>query len=708
MKHLLTVLLLIPLFPATRTLAGIIRVPLDQPSIQAGINAAVNGDTVLVADSTYYENINFAGKAITVASYYIMDLDTNHINNTIINGSQPTNPDAASAVSFTSGEDTTSVICGFTITGGTGTLSDGTSRVGGGIYCYASGSRITHNTIVNNTITHTGEARGGGIGTFPWGNNRYTIIENNIIESNTCISDYHAQGSGIYMPQGKISQNKIRLNLCQGNFVSVSVMGGGIHGASDSGDQRYLYISENLIESNVCINSANYSRGGGIFAWGGVIASLINNTINDNRVASLAEATGGGVALMHSQAPSIVQGNLIAGNLCNTFGSGGGMRLFETQGIQIVGNMFNDNGSAVWGGGISTWNASGTRIIGNEFRGNTADTSGGGLDIEESNNSIIDKNLFRQNTAKYGAGIFKFNGNSTITNNIIVENEAQQGGGIQDINYPSQSYVTQFINNTLTGNVANNGGGIYSWGVKFNIMNTICWGNSATFAQEIYLDGGTMDIAYSDIRFGADSIRLGSGATLNWLDGNISKEPMLRGDSLMLSDSSSCIGAGTLSYQLGSTVITCPPLCFLGRPRPFPPGSNPPDMGACESFLGSPLVGLDHPISAYIPESYGLKQNYPNPFNPMTVISWFIPNPAQGRDGQLARQDGTAGLAVSSPVKLSVYNLSGQRVTTLVDERQPAGNHSIEFDGSVLASGVYFYRLEAGDFVQTRKMLLVR
>lgn len=97
--------------------AQIIHVPDDQPTIQAGINAASDGDTVLVEEGTYVENINFIGKAITVTSWFIIDSDPDHIEYTVIDGSQPVDPDKAAVVTFESGEDTTSVICGFTITG---------------------------------------------------------------------------------------------------------------------------------------------------------------------------------------------------------------------------------------------------------------------------------------------------------------------------------------------------------------------------------------------------------------------------------------------------------------------------------------------------------------------------------------------------------------------------------------------------------------
>lgn len=86
--------------------------------------------------------------------------------------------------------------------------------------------------------------------------------------------------------------------------------------------------------------------------------------------------------------------------------------------------------------------------------------------------------------------------------------------------------------------------------------------------------------------------------------------------------------------------------------------------------------------------SFGLSQNYPNPFNPNTKISYSIP-----KDGF---------------VKLSVYNISGQLVKELVNRNQQAGNYSVDFDGSNLASGVYFYTLKSGSFVETKRLTLVK
>src|SRR4030042_3122284 len=180
MKQIGLILMAI-LLVAFQSFSQIINIPADQTTIQSGIDAAVSGDTVLVAEGTWYENINFKGKAITRASRFILDGDTSHISRTIIDGSQASNPDSASVVYMCSGEDTTSVLMGFTITGGEGTdfirkLIDGTSRnerAGGGVFIKASGGKITHNIIEEN---HVG---GNGGPDYQFGGGVYAYVINN-------------------------------------------------------------------------------------------------------------------------------------------------------------------------------------------------------------------------------------------------------------------------------------------------------------------------------------------------------------------------------------------------------------------------------------------------------------------------------------------------------------------------------------------------
>jgi photosystem II stability/assembly factor-like uncharacterized protein len=104
-----------------------------------------------------------------------------------------------------------------------------------------------------------------------------------------------------------------------------------------------------------------------------------------------------------------------------------------------------------------------------------------------------------------------------------------------------------------------------------------------------------------------------------------------------------------------------------------------------------------------VPAQYALDQNYPNPFNPSTKISYSVP-PLAGRD-LVRRADGQ--LTAVSFVRLSVYDVLGREVATLVDEAQAPGAHEVIWDARNVASGVYLYRLTAGSFVETRKMLLV-
>jgi hypothetical protein len=100
------------------------------------------------------------------------------------------------------------------------------------------------------------------------------------------------------------------------------------------------------------------------------------------------------------------------------------------------------------------------------------------------------------------------------------------------------------------------------------------------------------------------------------------------------------------------------------------------------------LTGVGESRSGVIPGEYGLGQNYPNPFNPATTIAYQIRSAGQ--------------------VTLRVYDVLGREVATLVDGYQSPGTHTKTFDGSRLSSGVYFYRLQSGSFVNTKKMVLAK
>lgn len=93
-------------------------------------------------------------------------------------------------------------------------------------------------------------------------------------------------------------------------------------------------------------------------------------------------------------------------------------------------------------------------------------------------------------------------------------------------------------------------------------------------------------------------------------------------------------------------------------------------------------------VSNVIPKEYALLQNYPNPFNPETKINFDIPNLAD--------------------VKISVYDITGKEIAVLVNEKLEPGSYSFKWNGASFASGIYFYRVQSGNFVQTRKMVLVK
>ena len=280
------------------TLPNMLNVPAEFSTIQAAIDAAVDGDVVLVEDNTYYENINFKGKAITVTSRFYVDGDTSHISNTIIDGSQHENPDSGSVVYFVSGEDTNSVLCGFTITGGSGTKMVNnalTLKGGAGIRMLLSGGIVENNIITQNTLQGTADVHFGAGMSAICNRGNYIIVRENTFKNNSMIAG-NGWGAGVGIgTEGTMIFEK---NIVSYNKIDASVngLGGGIMVDGNWDRDGQNIINRNTISYNEvhCVNNLN-TRGGGI-AVNYAHATITNNIIHNNT----CEGYGGGLHLNHN------------------------------------------------------------------------------------------------------------------------------------------------------------------------------------------------------------------------------------------------------------------------------------------------------------------------------------------------------------------------------------------------------------------------
>ncbi len=293
--HRLSVFLVLTCLVLFATLAGAqstLAVPGAYPTIQGAINAAVDGDTVEVSPGTYFENIEFSGKGITVRS-------TGGSGVTTIDGGF-----AGSVVTFTSGEGTDSILEGFTITSGTGTLCFG-APCGGGIFCALSSPTIVGNLITGNTATY-----GGGIGLEEHCHPR---IIDNVISNNTATE----LGAGIDV------------------FLVSSPL-----------------IDGNEITDNICLGVSNPNvdmpGGGGIAVENRCSPTITDNRISGNTVGAFG--VGGGVFCFYASSP-LIAGNQIDGN--SAYHGGGISCMLQSHPI-IVSSTFHENSAVSSGGAIQS------------------------------------------------------------------------------------------------------------------------------------------------------------------------------------------------------------------------------------------------------------------------------------------------------------------------------------------------------------------
>lgn len=268
---------------------AVLAVPAKYSSIQAAIDSAVPGDTVLVAPGRYYENIRFKGKGIVVASQFARTRNEADIERTIIDGSKPTHPDTGTVVRFVNQEDSTAVLEGFTITGGTGTIwLDAKDlayfREGGGILCELGSPTIRSNHIVDNVATAT----------------------TNNVNGDSLLS---AGGGAI---RCGYSEPTITNNVIRGNKGRY---GGGI----------VLFHSAGIVKNNLIVDNTGGEDFGGAGLW--IVGSLsyrlttlvehntiVNNTSTTADASNPRAMKGRGGALIIAQNKVIFRNNLVWGN----------------------------------------------------------------------------------------------------------------------------------------------------------------------------------------------------------------------------------------------------------------------------------------------------------------------------------------------------------------------------------------------------------
>jgi hypothetical protein len=352
------------------------------------------------------------------------------------------------------------------------------------------------------------------------------------------------------------------------------------------------------------------------------------------------------------------------------------------------------------GGGIACRNSSPT-ITNNIIISDSVPGIGGGIFCSDNSSPKIINNVIKENTAGSGGGICGGGSQTIIANNLIIQNTAEgQGGGID--------LASGIIaNNIIDRNSAPQGGGIWACPPCQMINNIV---TNSQSGEGIYCSGYGMTISYNDVWYNnggnfscsgyGDLTKTNRNGTPCDSFYNIIQNPNFVVDGYHFAGPSPCIDAGN------NNAPTLPPTDFDGNPRVADGDTNGSffvDMGAYEYQTGgyggfAKIVGGDQRdtetiSSSGVPDKFSLLQNYPNPFNPATVVKFEIVQPAK--------------------VSLKIYNILGRLVRVLVDEEKSAGTYTTYWDGNdqngqPVSSGIYFYKLDAGNFSEVKKMVLIK
>jgi len=268
-------------------------------TISLGVTYASDGDTILVATGSYYENINPFGKNLKLYSHYATTADTSFISNTIIDGEM-----AGPVVRYSNNETSTSELIGFTLKNGKGVYqsnSAGTWTEGKGIYIENSSPLISKNKIIDSNST---------VGLWSYGGGIYCENSNSLISYNLFSNNKIGFGAGVFAINSSVSiENNYFFNNTALGFLNPNTF---IDLASGGGIYIDIGCSNSIISNNLFANNSSIVNGGAIHLRSS--ATVKNNTIFSNN-----SENGGGIAI--KSANPVLQNNIIWNNSASSLGN---------------------------------------------------------------------------------------------------------------------------------------------------------------------------------------------------------------------------------------------------------------------------------------------------------------------------------------------------------------------------------------------------
>ncbi len=476
----------------TSAQADVFTVPSKVPTIQAAIDQARDGDTIVVEPGTYFVNLVFRGHAVTVRS-----LDGPEA--TIL---RPATSDWT--VLFNAGETTSTVLSGFT-------LRDGDDLdYGSAIFATGSSPRIENNILEDNRSDE-------GAGAVLLIDSEARITGNRFVANET-----GGSGGAVYVLRGAPA---IDANRFEGNVSDDE--GGAIYGTETA-----IALFDNTFEANTA------AIGGAVSLFECTSATLDGNQFTGNRAES-----GGTAISCHDVDGLRILGNIVADNTCISCDPrhhekpSGALAIEECSDFLLRDNSIRENHDSGAGGGVRIDSSSG-RILRNKITSNSTSDVGGGIYLNRNGRVHVIGNRIRGNSAELGGGVHVSTHRDTyFANNWITGNQAMRDGGGIYLGDTSRG-TTTLTHDTIARNTAPLGAGIAFAATGHRVVNSIVYGNGPDGWNEIRstVQGPTIDVQYTSVRDGFPG------------SGNLDADPRFvdpdAGDFHLTPDSE-CLGRGT-------------------------------------------------------------------------------------------------------------------------------------------------------------------